>query len=82
MIGPILVSPFRNSERVTPTLAATHLDERQLGALHRCRHRRHAILATAKKLEVEHYFIEQDRIQGSAIESLRPSYTYLRKVLA
>jgi sugar phosphate isomerase/epimerase len=40
------------------------------------------ILATAKKLHVEHYFIEQDRIQGSAIESLRASYTYLRKELA
>ena len=41
-----------------------------------------AVLATAKKLEVEHYFIEQDRIQGSAIDSLRSSYTYLRKELA
>jgi sugar phosphate isomerase/epimerase len=41
-----------------------------------------AILATAKKLKVEHYFIEQDRIQGSAIDSLRASYTYLRKELA
>jgi sugar phosphate isomerase/epimerase len=41
-----------------------------------------AILAIAKKLDVEHYFIEQDRIQGSAIDSLRASYTYLRKELA
>jgi sugar phosphate isomerase/epimerase len=41
-----------------------------------------AVLATAKKLDIEHYFIEQDRIQGSAIDSLRASYTYLRKELA
>jgi sugar phosphate isomerase/epimerase len=41
-----------------------------------------AVLATAEKLDVEHYFIEQDRIQGSPIDSLRASYTYLRKVLA
>jgi sugar phosphate isomerase/epimerase len=41
-----------------------------------------AILAIAKKLDVEHYFIEQDRIEGSAIDSLRASYTYLRKALA
>jgi sugar phosphate isomerase/epimerase len=41
-----------------------------------------AVLAVAKELDVEHYFIEQDRIQGSPIDSLRASYTYLRKVLA
>lgn len=41
-----------------------------------------AILATAEKLNIEHYFIEQDRIQGSPIDSLRASYNYLRKVLA
>jgi sugar phosphate isomerase/epimerase len=40
-----------------------------------------AILALAKKLEIEHYFIEQDRIEGPAIDSLRKSYTYLRKAL-
>jgi sugar phosphate isomerase/epimerase len=40
-----------------------------------------AILTTAKKLGVEHYFIEQDRIAGSPIESLQASYTYLRKAL-
>jgi sugar phosphate isomerase/epimerase len=39
------------------------------------------ILATAKKLQVEHYFIEQDRIAGSPIDSLRASYNYLRKAL-
>jgi sugar phosphate isomerase/epimerase len=39
------------------------------------------ILATAKKLKIEHYFIEQDRIQGSPIESLQASYTYLHKLL-
>ncbi|HTZ57846.1 MAG TPA: sugar phosphate isomerase/epimerase [Acidobacteriaceae bacterium] len=41
-----------------------------------------AVLAVAKKLDVRHYFIEQDRIEGPPIDSLRASYTYLRKVLA
>jgi sugar phosphate isomerase/epimerase len=40
-----------------------------------------AILATAEKLQIEHYFIEQDRIDGPPIESLRRSYNYLRKIL-
>lgn len=40
------------------------------------------ILATAEKLHVEHYFIEQDRITGSPVDSLRTSYTNLRRMLA
>jgi sugar phosphate isomerase/epimerase len=41
-----------------------------------------AILASAKRLNIEHYFIEQDHIEGSPIESLRKSYKYLRSVLS
>jgi sugar phosphate isomerase/epimerase len=41
-----------------------------------------SILALAKKLEVEHYFIEQDHVDGPPIDSLRTSYNYLRKILA
>jgi sugar phosphate isomerase/epimerase len=41
-----------------------------------------AIIATAEKLKIEHYFIEQDRIEGSPVESLSASYTYLRKILS
>jgi sugar phosphate isomerase/epimerase len=39
------------------------------------------ILAAARKLHIEHYFIEQDRIDGPPIESVRASYNYLRKIL-
>lgn len=41
-----------------------------------------AILRVAKKLQIEHYFIEQDHIDGPPLESLRASYTYLRKILS
>ena len=40
------------------------------------------ILAAARKLQVEHYFIEQDHIDGSPLESIRTSYNYLRKISA
>ena len=39
------------------------------------------ILATAEKLQIEHYFVEQDHIDGPPIESVRASYNYLRKIL-
>ncbi len=39
------------------------------------------ILTAAGKLQIEHYFIEQDRIDGPPIESVRVSYNYLRKLL-
>jgi sugar phosphate isomerase/epimerase len=38
------------------------------------------ILAVAQKLQVEHYFVEQDHIDGPPIDSIRASYTYLRKI--
>jgi sugar phosphate isomerase/epimerase len=38
------------------------------------------ILSVARKLQIEHYFIEQDHIDGPPIESIRTSYNYLRKV--
>jgi sugar phosphate isomerase/epimerase len=40
------------------------------------------ILAAARKLQVEHYFVEQDHIDGSPLESIRTSYNYLRKISA
>jgi sugar phosphate isomerase/epimerase len=40
------------------------------------------VIETAKKLQIEHYFIEQDHIEGPPVESLRASYTYLRKILS
>lgn len=40
-----------------------------------------AILAEAKRLQIEHYFIEQDHIVGPPLESLRASYRYLRRNL-
>jgi sugar phosphate isomerase/epimerase len=39
------------------------------------------ILILAQKLEVEHYFVEQDRTEGSPLESIRISYEYLRNIL-
>jgi sugar phosphate isomerase/epimerase len=41
-----------------------------------------SILVVAKRLQIEHYFIEQDHIDGPPLESLRTSYSYLRKLLA
>jgi sugar phosphate isomerase/epimerase len=38
------------------------------------------IIAAARKLQIEHYFIEQDHIDGPPIESVRSSYNYLRKI--
>jgi sugar phosphate isomerase/epimerase len=40
------------------------------------------IIAAARKLQIEHYFIEQDHIDGPPIESVRTSYNYLRRILA
>jgi sugar phosphate isomerase/epimerase len=40
------------------------------------------IIAAARKLQIEHYFIEQDHIDGPPIESVRSSYNYLRKIFA
>jgi sugar phosphate isomerase/epimerase len=39
-----------------------------------------AILAEARHLGVEHYFVEQDQTSIPPIESLRKSYTYLRSI--
>ena len=39
------------------------------------------ILTVARKLQIEHYFVEQDHIDGPPIESIRTSYNYLRKIL-
>jgi sugar phosphate isomerase/epimerase len=38
------------------------------------------ILSAARKLQIEHYFVEQDHIDGPPIESIRTSYNYLRKI--
>jgi len=38
------------------------------------------ILTAARKLRIEHYFVEQDHIDGAPIESIRTSYNYLRKI--
>ena len=40
-----------------------------------------AILKAAEKLQIEYYFIEQDRFSGPPLESLRTSYRNLRKML-
>jgi sugar phosphate isomerase/epimerase len=40
-----------------------------------------SIVAAAKRLQIEHYFIEQDHIDGPPLESLRASYKYLREIL-
>jgi sugar phosphate isomerase/epimerase len=39
------------------------------------------ILAAARRLQIEHYFVEQDHIDGPPIESIRASYNYLRKIM-
>ena len=39
-----------------------------------------ALLAAAQKAKVEHYIVEQDQTPGDPVDSLRQSYTYLRKL--
>jgi sugar phosphate isomerase/epimerase len=39
------------------------------------------IFATAEKLGVEHYFVEQDETDGPPLESVRKSYNYLRTIV-
>jgi sugar phosphate isomerase/epimerase len=39
-----------------------------------------AILAEGERLGVEHYFVEQDQSKGPAIDAVRASYEYLRKM--
>jgi sugar phosphate isomerase/epimerase len=41
-----------------------------------------ALLALAQKLGIEHYYVEQDESDKSPMESLKISYTFLRKVLS
>jgi sugar phosphate isomerase/epimerase len=41
-----------------------------------------AIVSKARTMQIEHYFVEQDHIDGPPIESVRASYNYLRKILA
>jgi sugar phosphate isomerase/epimerase len=41
-----------------------------------------AVLETAKKSAVKHYFVEQDQTPGDPIESLRESYKYLSGKMA
>ena len=38
------------------------------------------ILSEARKFQIEHYFVEQDHIDGPPLESVRASYNYLRKI--
>jgi sugar phosphate isomerase/epimerase len=40
------------------------------------------IIAAARKLQIEHYFIEQDHIDGPPMASVRTSYNNLRKIFA
>jgi sugar phosphate isomerase/epimerase len=40
-----------------------------------------AVLAAAQRLQVEHYFVEQDNTYGHPIESIRSSYQYLSPLL-
>jgi sugar phosphate isomerase/epimerase len=57
--------------------SSAHFTEVGAGGIHWA-----AIVETAKKLQIEHYFIEQDHIDGPPLESLRSSYNYLRKILS
>ncbi len=40
-----------------------------------------AILAESERLGVEHYFVEQDQSKGPAIDAVRASYEYLKKMM-
>jgi sugar phosphate isomerase/epimerase len=41
-----------------------------------------ALLALAQKLGIEHYYVEQDESDKSPMDSLKISYTFLRKILS
>jgi sugar phosphate isomerase/epimerase len=57
--------------------SSAHFTEVGAGGIHWA-----VIVETAKKLQIEHYFIEQDHFDGPPLESLRVSYDYLRKTLS
>ena len=40
-----------------------------------------AVLTEAERLQVEHYYVEQDETPGNPIDSIRSSYQYLRTML-
>ncbi len=40
-----------------------------------------AVLEQAQRIEIEHYFVEQDQTPGDPIESIRSSYTYLQNLI-
>lgn len=40
-----------------------------------------AILAESERLGVEHYFVEQDQSKGPAIDAVRESFEYLKKMM-
>jgi sugar phosphate isomerase/epimerase len=64
---------FPSSNDMSPTSA--HFTEVGGGSIDWPR-----ILTTARKLQIEHYFVEQDHIDGPPIESVRTSYNYLRRI--
>jgi sugar phosphate isomerase/epimerase len=39
-----------------------------------------AILSAARRADVSHYFVEQDHTPGDPVDSLKKSYTYLRRI--
>jgi sugar phosphate isomerase/epimerase len=58
------------------TATSAHFTEVGRGKLHWPE-----ILAQAQRLQVEHYFVEQDKTDGPPLKSIRISYEYLRKIL-
>lgn len=61
----------------TLNAAAGHFTEVGTGSIHWA-----PIIAKAKQLGVQHYFVEQDVIAGDPIASIRTSYENARKLLA
>jgi hypothetical protein len=41
-----------------------------------------AVLEAAKRVDVAHYFVEQDQTPGDPLASLKTSYDYLQKMKA
>jgi len=41
-----------------------------------------AILDTARQMNIEYYFVEQDQTPGNPIDSIRESYQYLRTIMS
>ncbi|HZU27548.1 MAG TPA: sugar phosphate isomerase/epimerase [Bryobacteraceae bacterium] len=71
---------LKDKAKGTPVMAAENVPARDFKEVGNGVLNFPAILREAEKIDVRHYFVEQDETPGDPVESLRQSYRYLRSV--